>query len=378
MTPSTTPWDLSLRERLALLKPHTHRVAYFAPKPDAASFRYRCYNMSQALNNGSKEVSASYFYLSDLQHIENLADYADSLVIFRTPYDTDVDRVMTRFRRAGKKVFFDIDDLVFDVRFAPLVTSNLNYKLFGKDIDQWFAFISNIGACLSLCDHVITTNSYIGQRVSEFVDLPVSVVPNFLNEEQLAVSGPLWESKTHTQEPGLSLGYFSGSHSHAKDFAVAEQGIIDFLRTSPASTLTLLGHLDITEELASLRSQIITKPFMSFLELQAAIAGVQVNLSPLQSSPFTFSKSELKFFEAAVVGTITAASPTPVFTDAIDHGVSGYLSGAHQWGEHLHTIAALTSAQRDSIRREARTSALQNYTGEALATTIEALFFDAK
>ena len=153
--------------------------------------------MSQALNNGSKEVSASYFYLSDLQHIENLADYADSLVIFRTPYDTDVDRVMTRFRRAGKKVFFDIDDLVFDVRFAPLVTSNLNYKLFGKDIDQWFAFISNIGACLSLCDHVITTNSYIAQRLAEFVDLPVSVIPNFLNEEQLTVSAPLWESRRH-------------------------------------------------------------------------------------------------------------------------------------------------------------------------------------
>ena len=377
MTPSTTPWDLSLRERLALLKPHTHRVAYFAPKPDAASFRYRCYNMSQALNNGSKEVSASYFYLSDLQHIENLADYADSLVIFRTPYDTDVDRVMTRFRRAGKKVFFDIDDLVFDVRFAPLVTSNLNYKLFGKDIDQWFAFISNIGACLSLCDHVITTNSYIAQRVSEFVDLPVSVVPNFLNEEQLAVSGPLWESKTHTQEPGLSLGYFSGSHSHAKDFAVAEQGIIDFLRTSPASTLTLLGHLDITEELASLRSQIITKPFMSFLELQAAIAGVQVNLSPLQSSPFTFSKSELKFFEAAVVGTITVASPTPVFTDAIDHGVTGFLAGASSWQEQLDAISELHQNQKMNIIETARGRALARFTASAVIGDLEKILTPA-
>ena len=72
--------------------------------------------MSQALNNGSKEVSASYFYLSDLQHIENLADYADSLVIFRTPYDTDVDRVMTRFRRAGKKVFRWGTGLIWPVR----------------------------------------------------------------------------------------------------------------------------------------------------------------------------------------------------------------------------------------------------------------------
>jgi len=86
------------------------------------------------------------------------------------------------------------------------VTSNLNYKLFGKDIDQWFAFISNIGACLSLCDHVITTNSYIAQRLAEFVDLPVSVIPNFLNEEQLTVSAPLWEDRRRSQGPGLSIG----------------------------------------------------------------------------------------------------------------------------------------------------------------------------
>ena len=377
MTPSATPWDLSLRQRLALLKPGTHRVAYFAPKPDAASFRYRCYNMSQALNTSSATVTASYFYLSDLQHLENLADYADSLVIFRTPYDTDVDRVMTRFRRAGKKVFFDIDDLVFDVRFAPLVTSNLNYKLFGKDIDQWFAFISNIGACLSLCDHVITTNSYIAQRLAEFVDLPVSVIPNFLNEEQLTVSAPLWESRRHPQGPGLSIGYFSGSHSHAKDFAVAEQGIIDFLQSSPSSTLTLLGHLDLTDELKALESQIMTKPFMSFLGLQSAIAEVDVNLSPLQSSPFTFSKSELKFFEAAVVGTITIASPTPVFSNAIQPGSTGFLAGASSWQEQLEAVDKLDPDARERIIQSARQSALEGFTAGAVTKNLEQLFTPA-
>ena len=378
MTAWSVPWDLTLRERLALLKEGTHRVAYFAPAPDSGSFRYRCYNMAQALNHGSTAVSASYFYLTDLQHLDNLADFADSLVIFRSPYDTDVDRVITRFRRAGKKVFFDVDDLIFDSRFAPLVTSNLNYKLFGKEIAAWFSFISNVGSALSLCDHVITTNSYIAERVKEFSGLPVSVVPNFINQEQRTISDKLFESRNLRTGPGLSLGYFSGSHSHAKDFAVAEKGVVDFLQESPSSTLTLLGHLDLTDELEKVKTQIVRKPFMDFVELQSAIADVDVSLSPLQSSPFTFSKSELKFFEAAVVGTVTVATPTPVFTQAINHEVSGYLSGASQWSEQLHAIAALTSTQRDSITRAARTSALQNYTGEALATTIEALFFDAK
>jgi len=377
MTAVSPPWDLTLRERLALLKEGTHRVAYFAPAPDSGSFRYRCYNMTQALNHGSPAVSASYFFLTDLGHLDNLADFADSLVIFRSPYDTDVDRVITRFRRAGKKVFFDIDDLIFDSRFAPLVTSNLNYKLFGKEIAQWFSFISNVGSALSLCDHVITTNAYIAERVKEFANLPVSVIPNFLNQEQRAVSDTLFESRKVSPGPGLTLGYFSGSHSHAKDFAVAEKGVVDFLLASPSSTLTLLGHLDLTDELEKVQAQIVRKPFMNFVELQSAIAGVDVSLSPLQSSPFTFSKSELKFFEAAVVGTLTIATPTPVFVHAINHKVTGYLSGASQWGEQLLTIAALTPSQRDTITQQARTSALENYTGEALAPTIEAVFLDA-
>ena len=375
MTAAHEPWNLSLRQRLGLLKAGTHRVAYFAPKPDAASFRYRCYNMSQALNSGSNTVSASYFFLSDLDHVDNLADYADSLVVFRTPYDTDIDRVMTRFRRAGKKVFFDIDDLVFDVRFAPLVTSNLNYKLWGKDIDQWFAFISNIGACLRLCGHVITTNSYIAERVQEFANVPVTVIPNFVNDEQLAVSQPLFDAQKYPEGRGLKIGYFSGSHSHAKDFAVAQSGIMEFLRESPHSTLTLLGHLELPSELVALGERIITKPFMSFLQLQSAISEVDVNLAPLQSSPFTFSKSELKFFESAIVGTLTVASPTPVFSHAISDGENGFLAGASQWNYTLSAIDRLSAADKEKIAQRARDDALASYSPSAIQEDLEALFW---
>jgi glycosyltransferase involved in cell wall biosynthesis len=374
MTATHEPWNLSLRQRLGLLKAGTHRVAYFAPKPDAGSFRYRCYNMGQALNRGSNTVSASYFFLSDLDHLDNLADYADSLVVFRTPYDTDVDRVMTRFRRAGKKVFFDIDDLVFDVKFAPLVTSNLNYKLWGKDIDQWFAFISNIGACLKLCDHVITTNSYIAQRVREFADVPVTVIPNFVNDEQLAVSQPLFDAKKYPKGKGLKIGYFSGSHSHAKDFAVAQSGIIEFLRESPQSTLTLLGHLELPPDLVALGGRIITKPFMSFLELQSAISEVDVNLAPLQSSPFTFSKSELKFFESALVGTLTIASPTPVFSEAISDQKNGFLSGASQWNHTLSIIEQLSAADKEDVAQRAHDDALASFSPSAIRENLEALY----
>lgn len=369
------PWDKSLRQRVNLLKHGTHRVAYFSPKPDAGSFRYRCYNTSQALNTYSTGVSASYFYHSDLAHLHDLSEIADTLVVFRTPYDTDVHRVISQFRRATKRVLFDIDDLVFDVDFAPLVTSNLNYKLFGKDIDQWFAFIANIGASMKLCDGVVTTNRYIEERVRTFSNLPVWVVPNFLNEEQLVASKAARAGKTlQPGGTGIRLGYFSGSHSHAKDFAVASEEIESFLRGSAGSTLTILGHLELPEKLRQFGNRVSRQPFMNFQELQHAVAAVDVNLVPLQMSPFTFSKSELKYFEAAVVDTLTLASPTPLFSQVIAHGESGFLAAAGQWATQLHGIEAQGPTKRQSIARAAREHALRVYSPASMVGALEELF----
>jgi len=368
------PWNQTLRARMAMLRPGTHRVAYFAPKPDAASFRYRCYNTSSALNTFESDVSASYFFLSDLDHLPNLSDYADTLVVFRTPYDTDVDRVISSFSRAGKTVFFDIDDLVFDVRYAPLVTSNLNYKLWGKDIDQWFAFIANIGATLKLCDHVVTTNAFIADRVTDFSGLPVSVIPNSYNALQKERSDALRVTRTHSDGEGLKLGYFSGSHSHTKDFAIAVPGIAQFLRQSPHSTLTILGHLEVPEALGDVGQRIIRKPFMNFLDLQNATSEVDVALSPLQSGPFTSSKSELKFFESALVGTLTLASPTPVFTQSITHGENGFLAGASQWFDVLTSIEETRAVHKTLLTDRARQLAQSRFSPEAIAPQLRSLF----
>lgn len=373
------PWNASLRDRLGMLRNNTHRVAYFSPKPDSGSFRYRCYNTSQALNMYSRDVSASYFFSSDLDQLDDLSAFADTLVVFRTPYDTDVDRLITSFSRVGKKVFFDIDDLIFDVDFAPLVTSNLNYKMQGKHIDQWFSFIANIGACLKLCDQVITTTSFLAERVEHFSGLPVDTVPNFVNQEQLNTSLEIVAEKPpRDSRDSLRIGYFSGSHSHAKDFAVAQSGIEAFLESSPQSTLTVLGHLELPSRLASLKKRIIRKPFVNFLDLQRAISEVDINLSPLQLSPFTFSKSELKFFESALVGTITVASPTPVFTDVINHGVDGFISPASKWFETLRGLGAANMEELDAIAAAAHTKAVKLYSARSMEPRLTALFLGSK
>ena len=80
-----------------------------------------------------------------------------------------------------------------------------------------------------------------------------------------------------------------------------------------------------------LAGQITQHGFTDYLTLQALIADVDFNLVPLQCNDFTHCKSELKYFDAAVVGTVSIASPTHAYAAAIRHGENGYLVADDAW-----------------------------------------------
>ena len=365
-------WLHSLPERLGMLKRGTIRVAFLVPKPEYGTFRYRCFNPVDAINRHSTRLSASYFFYSDLVTLDNLADYVDVLVVSRCPHDAPLDRLYRRFRNQGKKVFFDIDDLVFDTRYATLVASNLGYLLEEEELNQWTAFISNIGSALRASDGVITTNLYLAERISDVTSLPVFVAPNTFNDAQKEASHEALAG-TKPQHKGLHLGYFSGSPSHSLDFAVVASQLSSFLQESRDSRLTIVGHLEVPAELAHVKERITTEPFMDFLSMQSLLRGIDLNIVPLQDSPFTWSKSELKYFEAALVETPTLASATPVFQGAIRHGVTGYLAGSTQWLETLRHIASQGAESLASVGQNARASVLTSYSPEALAEKLDGI-----
>jgi glycosyltransferase involved in cell wall biosynthesis len=368
-----TLWSHTLAQRIGLLRKGTRRIAFIAPKPDFGSFRYRCFNAVDALNTHSTKLSASYFFLSDLEVIDDLSDYADVLVVQRIPYDSQLDALFRRFRRRGKPIFFDIDDLVFDTRYATLVASNLRYRLEGIELNRWTSFIANTGIALSMADGVITTTSYLGERIKDFCTTPVHVVSNALNAAQLEVSTAARANQKQHHDGGLHIGYFSGSHSHSQDFEVVSESLAQYLEGSPTATLTVVGHLEIPQRFASLAERIITVPFMDFLDMQNLIASIDVNIVPLQNSVFTSSKSELKFFEAAIVDTLTLASNVPVFSGVIKDGHNGFLTGADGWLEALTNIEQLGAKGRASIAQAAREDCLARYVPQETSRNLEAI-----
>lgn len=376
MTPSrahTPPWDLRLIDRLRMLRGADFRVAYFSEAFEQGSFRYRCYNMAQTLNSSGSGISASFFIAEDLAAIEDLADHADALVLSRVRYDSIIHRLIDSFQRRGKKVFFDIDDLIFDPVFAPLIASTLNYTLWGKDLDNWFALASRIRATLDLCDHVITTTASLADHITYTTAKTVTVVANFLNKEQLGASARVSKK---LDSATTTLGYFSGSTSHKKDFDIAVPALVNFLRASPHNRLTIAGYLEMPSFLDSYTSRITKLPFMSPQELQHAIAQVDANIVPLQDNPFTAAKSELKYFEAALVHTLTIASPTPPYQEAIRHLDNGLLAHHNDWVSALAKFVSLDPSERRAIGERAHRDALLRFTSERAAPRLKALFAD--
>ena len=81
---------------------------------------------------------------------------------------------------------------------------------------------------------------------------------------------------------------------------------------------------------------------------------------PLQFNAFTNSKSELKFFEAAAVGTLSIASPSQVYSRTIRHGDNGYIAQAHQWTNVIREAVSRLQAGDDILQRS-RDEAVHKY-----------------
>lgn len=351
---------------MAMLCRGSPRAAYFYEAPDTSTFRYRAYNIWQSL---AAELpggpSASWFHNGDLDQIKRFLDQCDVLVLSRVRYTDQIGRMIAWARSRNRRVLFDVDDLVFDACCTHIVMDTLEVDFTNPlAFDVWFASVGRLGATMNLCDGVVVTNSYLATRAEAFLGKPASIIPNYLNREQTEASAAIWNAKDRTgwaRDDRIHLGYFSGTPTHNRDFALLARALAGLMDEDTRVYLRVVGFLNnLDPELDRHRARIETIPLQDFVNLQREIGCVEINLVPLQDNVFTNCKSELKWFEAAVVGAVTIASPTQPYRQAIQHGQNGWLAPAHAWDEVLrevidggptlwHTVAA--RARNDAIAR---------------------------
>lgn len=375
------PWNEGLAERLRRLYKGKRRVAYFYTRPDNSTFRYRVYNMLESLAYIDDEFSGTYFAADDFDTLYSILEHIEVLVFCRVHYTGKVSQLIFRARTCGVRLLFDVDDLVFDPDFVHLVVdtvgqnTNDSYEMWVT----WFADFARTGAVMRLCDGGITTNAYLANRIRHYANFPVDIIPNFLNPWQLQLAEQIYDRKLQrgfARDKRIHIGYFSGSPTHNKDFDIAANAIRDMMAADSRIALRIVGFLDLPASIREYMSRIEFFPLSDFVNLQRLIGETEINIVPLQNNIFTNCKSDLKFFEAGIVGTITISSGTFTFRNVIRHGYNGFLAQSWEWGDHIQTvIGLLESHQYQDVAARAFDDAKANYSPEAFSRRLRSVLF---
>ena len=364
------PWVTSAESRFKTLKEYKgmgFKIAVFLYEaPDSSTFRYRGYNICQSLELSTRWKGV-FFYEKDLPElVDYIKDCVDLIVAIRFKWSEKLQKVIDEAHGCGIKVGFDVDDMVYDVKYTPTIMENLSIEMSDYFYNFWFAQMGRYEKTLELADFTVATNEYLGERIRDDTGKQSYVIPNYMNRLQLAASECYYRQKIEkedSRDDTIAIGYFSGSPTHYNDFLLATPALKTVMDNYDNVILVIAGYMKMPPELEEYekRQRVKRLDFQNFVDLQKSVAEVDINIAPLVSNDFTNCKSELKFFEAAIVGTITLASPTYTFSGAIIDGENGFLCEDGEWTEKLTYVIENGLYKDNAFAERSRTYALNRY-----------------
>jgi len=324
------------------------------------SARYRTDNVAEELEIQGFKCSIT------VQDNPFLPTYADKFKIFifhRVLYTPSVEKLIEEIKKQNKEIIFEADDLVFDPKYLEFMDgfkqmNSLEKKLYEKGLGGEILQDPYVKVCT-------TTTTFLAEKLKEY-NKKVFLVPNKLSQSDVEIAEKILEKKLPTTDYQLQttvrLGYFSGTISHNKDFAVITDALLQIMEKYPQVELFLVGPLDIENKLNKFKERINQLPYVSREKHFANISKVDINLAPLEmENPFCQSKSELKFFEAGILEIPTVASATGTFQEAISDGLDGLVaSNTQEWVNKLESLI-LSPEMRSRMGLEAHKKALAQY-----------------
>lgn len=327
--------------------------------------RYRCLHHQeqlalQGIASSLREATDTQLYIDILQH--------DMLILHRVAYSDMIADLISIARLRGLPVIFETDDLVFE----PTLAKQIAY-IDSLSPEEAMRFRENLFAqaqCFSRCDYVLTTNRYLA-NAAEKQGKKVYIQRNAFSAEMIRCAEkvfsqsqqlPVTELNANLHETSVTLGYFSGTNSHNRDFDSIAEALLILFRQYPNLYLHIGGYLELSPQFLPFKERILRTPFVSWQELPGIIAQVDINLAPLEmDNPFCHAKSEIKYSEAALVGVPTIASATDAFAYAITPGENGLLATTtDEWVSGLQQLIDHPD-QRRLMAALARRRVLQEY-----------------
>lgn len=215
--------------------------------------RYRVdHQIEQLESNG---LSCDKILYTDLDPTK--IKYYRGVVFFRCPITNEIKETIRLAKYFNKVVFFDIDDLVIDKRY----TDNIEYvkQMNSADKAIYDDGVVRMGKTMELCDYCITTTKALARELKKYKK-EVYINRNVASEQMAKLSLEALDA-VQKDTGKVRIGYLSGSITHNPDFELIKPAIIKIMDEYKNVELVVMGHLDLSDDLARFGSRIIKQPF---------------------------------------------------------------------------------------------------------------------
>lgn len=269
-----------------------------------------------------------------LQFDKSMVKYYRAFVLYRADLSDFVKKVIDEIHEENKTVFYDIDDLVFDLKYTNKIKA---LEKFTKEERKVYDNgVVKYGEAVKYCDHIITSTKVMKSEL-EKVNKSVFIDKNIASYEMQRIS-KLAIKEVEKDDNKVVIGYASGSLTHNDDFEMIKPSIINILNKYDNVYLKLIGALDLPEELKAFKDRVITESFVDYRKLPYVIRSLDINLAPLEDTLFNSAKSCIKWMEAGLVRVATIASDVGDFHDSITNNVDGILTKNDKWEEKISLL----------------------------------------
>ena len=297
---------------------------------------------------------ASKFIQIDQAEQEKIEEYT-AIVMYRCSKLMEAELLANRAKAAGIPVYYDVDDLVFNYEKI----SGLHF-LKGSEYSDFRTTTDRIRGCMGFCDGYFTsTETLAGEIREEFPEKPVVINRNCMSMEMEILSHEAVE-QTDKAKDRIYIGYLSGSKTHDQDFAQVEAALLEVMERHPEVYLKLVGVLD-ESGMEPVQNRIEKLPFMDWRQLPAVIAGLDINLMPLENSLFHWCKSENKWTEAALVKVPSVMSRNCEMEYVVENGKDGWMcTTKEEWVNALEALVTDEKA-RKAMGEAAHQKVMEHY-----------------
>jgi glycosyltransferase involved in cell wall biosynthesis len=325
---------------------------------DSARFRTKHVAEEIGFHNISSSVT-----VQDNPWLSSYAGKFSVFVFHRVLFTPSVAKLIAEIKKQGKEVIFETDDLVFD----PAFLKHMDYWRLMNPLERKL-YEHGVGGEILADPYVkvaTTSTSFIANELRR-KGKRVFVILNRLPESDVKIIAPLYEERIErlvlASKDTVTVGYFSGSLGHDKDFGTISGPMLHLLERYPQLRLLLVGPLTIDERFEVFSDRIERMHYVPRHRHFENVSRSDIIIAPLEiGNPFCEGKSELKFFEAGILGVPMVACATQTFREAIRDDVDGFVAeNETEWEEKLERLIADPDL-RKRIGEAARRTALSRY-----------------